>query len=170
MSNRKKRNAVSSTESKTHPTGARGERFVGPGKSCMSVEFIDTNVLVYAHDRGAAAKHGRAVDLLAALFEDSRGALSIQVLSEFYAAATKKLGMKSEEAEEVISDLGAWTTHRPGHADLLKAARLHRRYKIAWWDALILNSAIELSCSILWTEDLADGQHYGPVVVRNPFR
>jgi len=136
----------------------------------MSVEFIDTNVLVYAHDRGARAKHDQAVELLARLFEDARGALSIQVLSEFYAAAIKKLAMKSEEAEEVISDLAAWTIHRPGHADLLKASRLHRRYKIAWWDALILNSAIELGCSILWTEDLADGQRYGSVVVRNPFR
>ena len=136
----------------------------------MSVEFVDTNILVYAHDRGARPKHGQAVVLLARLFEDARGAVSIQVLSEFYSAATKKLAMKSDEAEEVIADLGAWTIHRPGHADLLKASRLHRRYKIAWWDALILNSAIELGCSVLWTEDLADGQRYGPVMVRNPFR
>jgi len=136
----------------------------------MSVEFIDTNVLVYAHEGGAGAKHDRAVDLLARLFEDANGALSIQVLSEFYSVATKKLAMKSEETEEVISDLGAWIVHRPGHADLLKASRLHRRYKISWWDALVLNSAIEVGCSVLWTEDLADGQRYGSVVVRNPFR
>jgi predicted nucleic acid-binding protein len=136
----------------------------------MSVEFIDTNVLIYAHDGGAGARHERAVDLLARLFEDSSGALSIQVLSEFYAAATKKLAMKSQEAEDVINDLAAWTIHRPGHADLLRAAGLHRRYKIAWWDALIVNSAIELGCSVLWTEDLADGQRYGAVTARNPFR
>jgi predicted nucleic acid-binding protein len=135
----------------------------------MSVEFIDTNVLVYAHDGGAGSKHDQAVELLTHLLEDARGALSIQVLSEFYSAATKKLAMKGEEAEEVINDLGAWTIHRPGHADLLKASRLHRRYKIAWWDALVLNSAIELGCSVLWTEDLADGQRYGSVMVRNPF-
>ena len=136
----------------------------------MSVEFIDTNVLVYAHEGGAGAKHDRAVDLLARLFEDANGAISIQVLSEFYSVATKKLAMKSEETEEVISDLGAWIVHRPGHADLLKASRLHRRYKISWWDALVLNSAIEVGCSVLWTEDLADGQRYGSVIVRNPFR
>ena len=136
----------------------------------MSVEFIDTNILVYAHDGGAGAKHDRAVDLLVRLFEDARGALSIQVLSEFYSAAIKKLAMKSEEVEEVISDLGVWTLHIPGHTDLLRASRLHRRYKISWWDALILNSAIELGCSVLWTEDLADGQRYGSVMARNPFR
>jgi predicted nucleic acid-binding protein len=136
----------------------------------MSVEFIDTNVLVYAHDGGAGARHVRAVDLLARVFDDSNGALSIQVLSEFYAAATKKLAMKSQEAEDVINDLAGWTIHRPGHANLLRAARLQRRYKIAWWDALIVNSAIELGCSVLWTEDLSDGQRYGAVTVRNPFR
>lgn len=135
----------------------------------MSAEFIDTNVLVYAHDGGAGAKHTSAVDLLTRLFEDSSGALSVQVLAEFYAAATKKLGMRSEEAEDAISDLEGWTIHRPGHADLMRACRLQRRYKIAWWDALIVNSAIELGCSVLWSEDLTHGQRYGAVTVRSPF-
>ncbi|SPE30732.1 conserved hypothetical protein [Candidatus Sulfopaludibacter sp. SbA6] len=136
----------------------------------MSGEFVDTNVLVYAHDGGAGTKHDRSVELLARLFEEGGGVLSVQVLAEFYAAATKKLSMKSEEAEGVIADLGSWTIHRPGHADLLKACRLHRRYRIAWWDAMIVNSAIEADCSILWSEDLSDQQRYGAVTVRNPFR
>ncbi|MGD0199215.1 MAG: PIN domain-containing protein [Bryobacteraceae bacterium] len=135
----------------------------------MSVEFVDTNVLVYAHDGGAGGKHERSVELLSRLFEDGAGALSIQVLAEFYAAATKKLAMSSQEAEEVLADLGSWTIHRPGHEDLLLAARLQRRYRIAWWDALVVNSAIELGCRVLWSEDLADGQRYGAVTVRNPF-
>ena len=136
----------------------------------MSVEFVDTNVLIYAHDGGAGVKHDKAVDLLTRLFEEASGALSVQVLSEFYAAATKKLAMRSEEAEDVIRDLGVWSIHSAGHADLLKAAQLHRRYKIAWWDAMVINSAIELGCPVLWTEDLSDGQRYGTVTVRNPFR
>jgi predicted nucleic acid-binding protein len=135
----------------------------------MSVEFVDTNILIYAHDGGAGAKHEAAVQLLTRLFEESSGALSVQVLSEFYAAATKKLDMKNQEAEEVIRDLGGWTIHRPSHADLLKACALHRRYKIAWWDALIVMSATELACSVLWTEDLSDGQRYAGVRVQNPF-
>jgi predicted nucleic acid-binding protein len=92
------------------------------------------------------------------------------VLVEFYAAATRKLGMPSAEAEAVIRDLGGWIIHRPAHADLLKAAQLDRRYKLGWWDALILTSAIELGCAVLWTEDLSDGQRLGPITVRNPFR
>lgn len=136
----------------------------------MSAEFIDTNVLIYAHDGGSGAKHKQAVELLTRLFETEAGAVSTQVLSEFYSAATRKLAMQSAVAEEVVRDLGGWTIYRPRHADLLQAAQLQRRHKIAWWDALIVQSAIALGCTVLWTEDLADGRHYGAVTVRNPFR
>jgi predicted nucleic acid-binding protein len=136
----------------------------------MSVEFIDTNVLVYAHDGGAGTKHDKSVELLTRLFEDGSGVLSIQVLAEFYVVARKKLAMKSEEVEAAISDLGGWIIHRPAHADVLKASRLHRRYNVAWWDAMVLNSAIEAGCTVLWSEDLNDGQKYATVTVRNPFR
>ena len=136
----------------------------------MSVEFVDANILIYANDGGAGAKHVKAVELLERLFAEGAGALSIQVLAEFYSVATRKLSRTSAEAEAVIRDLGGWIIHRPAHADLLKAAQLHRRYKLAWWDALILTSAIELGCAVLWTEDFSDGQRFGGVTVRNPFR
>jgi predicted nucleic acid-binding protein len=136
----------------------------------MSVEFLDTNVLIYANDGGAGTKQDQSIKLVSRLAERTNGAVSVQVLAEFYSVATKKLRMSSEEAEEVISDLGVWTVHRPGHSDLLKASKLHRKYKISWWDALIVNSAIELGCSVLWTEDLNDGQQFGGVSVKNPFQ
>jgi len=106
---------------------------------------------------------------LTRLFEVQAGALSTQVLSEFYAVATKKLGMKSREAEDIIRDLGSWMIHCAGHADVVRAAEIHRRYQVAWWDALAINSAAELGCDTLWTEDLAHGRRYGTVTVRNPF-
>jgi len=109
------------------------------------------------------------VELLTRLFDSSSGAISIQVLSELYSAATRKLAMSSQDAQEIIEDLGGWIIHRPGHADLVRAARLQRRYKIAWWDALIVNSALEVGCSVLWSEDLANGQKFGSTTVRNPF-
>lgn len=77
--------------------------------------------------------------------------------------------MKSVEAEAAISDLGGWLIHRPGHGDLLQVCRLHRRYELAWWDAMVLNSAMEVGCSTPWTEDFNDGQRYGKVTIRNPF-
>lgn len=135
----------------------------------MNAEFIDTNILVYAHDRGAGARYRRSVELLTRLAAAETGAFSIQVLAEFYVAATRKLHMTGEEAEEVISDLGGWIVHRPAHADLIRSAQLQRRHRISWWDAMIINSAAELGCRVLWTEDLSNGQHYGHVVARNPF-
>jgi len=126
-------------------------------------------VLDHAEDRASGAKHAKSVELLARLVEAGDGVLSVQVLSEFYSAATRKVLISSKEAEEVISDLADWTIHRPGHEDVLRAIKLQRRYKIQWWDALILNSAIQLGCSILWTEDLNHGQKYGTVTARNPF-
>jgi predicted nucleic acid-binding protein len=135
----------------------------------MSVEFIDTNILVYAHDGGAGKKYERSAALLTRLMDADACCASLQVLAEFYATATRKLGMTSEEAEEVLADLGSWKLHRPAHADLLNAARLQRRYKISWWDALIVQSALALGCTTLWSEDLARGQRYGPLTVQNPF-
>jgi predicted nucleic acid-binding protein len=135
----------------------------------MNVEFIDTNVLIYAHDAKAGRKRINSIELVRRLAKDNAGALSVQVLSEFYAASTRKLAMTSEKAEEIVADFGAWIIHSPAHADLVRAAGLQRRYQINWWDALIVNSAMVLGCSVLWTEDLSHSQIYGSVMVRNPF-
>jgi predicted nucleic acid-binding protein len=133
------------------------------------VNFLDTNILIYAHDKSAAEKRYTAGDLVRRLTEDGDGALSIQVLAEFYAVTTGKGILSEQEAGDVVEDFGIWTVHSPSHADILRAIHVRRRYGISWWDALILNSAIELGCHTLWTEDLNDGQQYGPVTVRNPF-
>jgi len=69
----------------------------------MSVEFVDTNILVYAHDRSAGSRHEKAVELLICLFEDKTRAVSVQVLTEFYAAAMRKLAMTSAEAEQILA-------------------------------------------------------------------
>src|SRR5207302_103032 len=111
-------------------------------------------------DRSAGAKHTKSVELLARIVEDDSGFLSVQVLSEFYSAVTKKSIIRSQEAEDVIGDLADWALYRPQHADVLNAIKLQRRFKIQWWDALILNSAIKSGCSILWTEDLNHSQKY----------
>jgi predicted nucleic acid-binding protein len=135
----------------------------------MSVEFIDTNVLVYAYDPTAGEKRNVGIALLTRLAESSAGAVSTQVLAEFYAVATRKLGVKSEAAEAVLSDFGIWAIHRPAHADLLRSAQLQRRHMIGWWDAMILNSSLQLGASILWTEDFSHGQQFGDLTIKNPF-
>jgi predicted nucleic acid-binding protein len=77
--------------------------------------------------------------------------------------------MKGQRAGEIISDLGICSLHRPDHPDVLRAIELMRRYKISWWDALVVNSANQLGCRVLWSEDMNHGQRYGGVTVRNPF-
>lgn len=136
----------------------------------MSVEFVDTNILIYAHDMSAGAKRSQSIELLKRLFDAGSGAMSVQVLCEFYAAATGKLRMKPEKAEEILQDLEGWLLHRLSHADLLAASRLHCNHKLSWWDALILQSAMEMGCSVLWSEDFSHGQKYGALVIRNPFK
>lgn len=135
----------------------------------MTVEFVDTNVLLYAHDPESGPKMAIALELIGRLYETNTGAISTQVLQEFYSAGMKKLHMTTHEAASVIEDLAHWTIHRPTHSDILHAIALQRRHRISWWDALIVNSAIQLGCSVLWSEDLSSHHKYGPLTVRNPF-
>ena len=133
-------------------------------------EFVDTNIVVYAHDSDEFQKHNTSVELLSRLAVDGSGAVSIQVLMEFYNTALRKLGIKSETAEAILDDFSEWRLHCPDHASIMGAVRLQRRYQLAWYDAMILNSAIESGCSVLWTEDFHDGQRFGDLVVRNPYK
>jgi predicted nucleic acid-binding protein len=137
--------------------------------SFMSVEFVDTNVLIYGHDPEAGRKHELAAALLQRLFEEGRGALSAQVLAEFFSASVKKDSLPEQMAEDIVQELRTWTMHSSQHSDLIAAWRLRQRYQISWRDALIVQSAERVGAEVLWTEDLNHGQQYGQVTVRNPF-
>ena len=135
-------------------------------------EFVDTNILVYAHDSSAGLKHLRARDLLRGLWQRGGGCLSIQVLQEFYVTVTQKVPkpLAPQAAAQVIADLSVWQVHRPGVQDVLDAISLQARYDISFWDAMIVNSALELDCERLWSEDLNPGQRYETVRVLNPLQ
>lgn len=141
----------------------------GQERNSIGVEFIDTNVLINALDRSAGPKQVAAKELLRRLTAERRGALSFQVLSEFYSAATAKGVVSDEEAISVIAAFSLWRVHCPAVHSLIESAAIRARYQIHWWDALILNSALELGCTTLWTEDFSDGQKFGALTVRNPF-
>lgn len=136
------------------------------------LQFVDTNVLIYAHDKTAGAKHERARQLLMDLWDNRRGCLSIQVLQEFYVNVTEKVPkpLTPEVAAQIIADLSAWRMHQPGAKDVLEAIALQGQHQISFWDAMIIASAKALGCEILWSEDLNSGQSYGKVAVRNPFK
>jgi predicted nucleic acid-binding protein len=132
-------------------------------------EFVDTNILVYAFDRTAGAKRETAAALLTRLWSERAGCISVQVVQEFYVTTTTKLKMPRDEALAQVERFGKWALHRPGFDDILAAIQLHRTKKVSFWDAMILRSAMASGCSLLWTEDLGDGQKWDGLVVRNPF-
>jgi predicted nucleic acid-binding protein len=134
-------------------------------------QFIDTNILVYAHDSSAGIKNKMAKTIIAGLWESKRGCLSIQVLQEFYVTVTKKVAapMKREDALRIISDLGNWATHSPDVNDVIEAVDIQQRYNVSFWDSLIICSAQKLGCDIIWSEDLNHEQQYGQVIIKNPF-
>lgn len=138
---------------------------------CMSGEFVDTNVLLYAHDRSAGSKRGQAIVLLERLADDGVGLLSTQVLMEFYVAATRKLPKRLEPsiAAAIVEDFGTWPVFAPGISDILAGSKLARRHQIHFWDAMILQGAIVLGADVIWSEDLNAGQLYQGIPVRNPF-
>ncbi len=135
------------------------------------LQFVDTNILIYAHDKSAGPKHEQARALLESLWENDHGCLSIQVLQEFYINVTRKIAkpLDLETAKSIVADLGLWTTHSPNVDDVLEAITVQQRYSLSFWDAMILASAARLGCGVVWSEDLNDGQEYDGVKVVNPF-
>jgi len=141
----------------------------------MSVEgarqFVDTNVVVYAHDDTAGAKRDRARAVLENLWSARTGCVSVQVLQEMYVTLTTKVPKPVEAgtAAAIVGDLSLWHVHVPGADDVVGAIALHRRHRIGFWDAMIVWSALQLGCTILWTEDLNAGQRFDGLRVRDPF-
>jgi predicted nucleic acid-binding protein len=133
-------------------------------------EFVDTNILIYAFDATAGDKRRVAVELITRLWSDRTGCVSLQVLQEFYVAATRKMMLAAEQAKLQVSRLGRWRVHRPSVEDVLAAIELHQGHSVSFRDGLILRSAQASQCSVLWSEDLSSGQRWGSLEVRNPFR
>jgi predicted nucleic acid-binding protein len=134
-------------------------------------QFVDTNILVYAHDVTAGDKHSRARVLVEELWGTREGCLSVQVLQEFFVTTTRKIPkpLEAPTAAQVIDDLAHWHVHSPAVADVRAAIEIHQRTGASFWDAMILRSAQELGCHILYSEDLDASQQYKGVEVRNPF-
>ena len=147
----------------------------GAVTNCMSdkviCQFVDTNILLYVYDITAGTKHKRSKFLVQQLWTEHRGALSLQVLQEFYVNATRKIPfpLAIDIAKQIISDLRTWRIHSPTVVDIVSAIEIQQRYQISFWDALIVRSASQLGCACIWSEDLNPGQVYEGVRVANPF-
>ena len=133
--------------------------------------FIDTNVLLYAHDRTAGHKRDIASALLVDLWGSRSGALSTQVLQEFYVNATRKLArpLSAPRARAVIDRYSNWRVHRIEPADVITASELEKRYRQSFWDALIIVSAARVGATTLVTEDLQHGRRIAGLTIIDPF-
>jgi predicted nucleic acid-binding protein len=133
--------------------------------------FLDTNILLYAHDRSAGRKHEVAKGLVEACWGNQKGCLSVQVLQEFYVNLTRKIAhpLDHRSARQLVEALAHWRLHTPGSEDLLAAIDLHQTYRVSFWDAMVLQSAVYLGCRTMISEDLSAGQTYNGVKVVNPF-
>lgn len=133
--------------------------------------FVDSNVLVYAHDRSQGGKHEQARELLARLWRDRSGAVSTQVLQEFYVNVRRKAEhpISPNEARRLVEDYLRWEVVVNDGGSILQALDLERRYQLSFWDALIIQAAQDAGVEILYSEDLSHGQTYGTVLVVSPF-
>jgi predicted nucleic acid-binding protein len=132
--------------------------------------FVDTNVLVYADDARDAAKQARARETLRRVLRERSGKLSLQVLQEFFAAATQKLGLSAVEARKRVEVFSHMDVVRLDVDDVLAAIDLHRLHDLSIWDALVVRAALLAGCRTLYTEDLQDGRRFEGLQVVNPFR
>ena len=132
--------------------------------------FVDSNVLIYAHDSEAGAKHRIANSLLRELWEQRLGVLSVQVLQEFYVNVTRKIPrpVAKNKARLVVESYFGWCTETTT-AEVSTAFRIEDEARISFWDALIVSSAIKRGASRILSEDLSVGQRIAGIVIENPF-
>jgi predicted nucleic acid-binding protein len=135
------------------------------------VTFVDTNVLAYAHDTSEIRKQPIAQLLLEDLWSKRTGALSTQVLQEFYAVATRKFEppMSRPAAREVVRLYGVWSIVEHDVALILAASELEQRHSLSFWDALIIEAARRSGAGRLATEELQAGRRIAGVRIENPF-
>ena len=134
--------------------------------------FVDTNILMYAHDASASEKHNRAKALVEELWRDRTGVVSTQVLQELSVNLRKKARrpLDAKATRDIVSDYLTWQVIVNGGESILEAIDLEVRYQISFWDALVVQAAQASGAETLYSEDLSDRQTYGSVKVINPLR
>ena len=139
-----------------------------PLRARIMAIFLDTNILVYAHDVQAGDRHAKARDLVLDFWRrDEQPSVSTQVLQELYNALRKK-GIRAQDAREAVEDYTKWPVVGSDARLVLAAAEAVERWQIHLYDALILEAARRAGATTVYSEDMGDGQDYGGVRVVNP--
>jgi predicted nucleic acid-binding protein len=132
--------------------------------------FVDTNVLIYAHDIDAKAKHQLAKNVLRELWSQRSGVLSMQVLQEFYVNVTRKIAspLPKADARRVLNSYSIWCVETTP-TEIAAAFRIEDESRIGFWDALIVASAAKAGTVRILSEDLNAGQMIAGIRIENPF-
>lgn len=136
------------------------------------ITFVDTNILVYAHDASERSRQPVARARLEALWASGTGVLSTQVLQEFYVVATRKFTpqMARREARAIVSLYATWPLVQIDPTLILAASQLEQRLRLSFWDALIIEAARVAGAATLLSEDLQHGRRIGGMRIEDPFR
>lgn len=134
--------------------------------------FLDTNIFVYAFDAALPEKARRSAHLIRHAVESGEGVVSYQVVQEFLNVAVRRFAqpMSTAEAEQYLT-----TVLRPllavesSPALFVEALRVAGKYRLAWYDSIIVAGAIMAECETLYSEDFPHGQHIESVRIENPF-
>jgi predicted nucleic acid-binding protein len=135
-----------------------------------SRSFFDTNVLIYADDKAAPAKQRRALELIAEHRRAGTGVVSLQVLQEYFVTATNKLRVDAAVARRKVELLAEFDVSAPELPDILAAIDLHRLHRFSFWDALVIRSAGQSGCSVLFSEDMQHAREIDGIQIVNPFQ
>ena len=133
--------------------------------------FLDTNIIVYAHDRSSGDKHAVAKEIMDYSWENRKGVISVQVLQEFYVCVTKKIlkPLMIKNAKAILEYLSTWDVVSNDKYLVLKAIDIQERYRFSFWDSLIIQAAIQGQARMLLSEDLPEGQTVNDLKILNPF-
>jgi len=134
--------------------------------------FVDTNILIYAYDRSAGRKHEKAKAVIEQLWRSGNGVVSTQVLQELAVNLRRKCSpaLGAVETRRLIQDYLTWEVVVNAPESTLQALDLEARYKISFWDALVVHAAETAGATTLYSEDLSDQQHFDSVRVANPLK
>jgi len=133
--------------------------------------FLDTNILVYAYDNSADRKHDIARERLLELWDSGRGLISTQVMQEFFVTVTRKIPspMDAGAAQAIIRDLCTWEVVMIAGDDIVEGIDLAIKHHLSFWDAMILETALNGGASLLLSEDLTHGRTIDGLTIQNPF-
>ena len=111
----------------------------------------------------------QARDLILTLLLERRGVVSLKVLQEFYAVATRKLSMDRESAKRRLLLYSRFDIIPFSLSDLLSAIDLHQLHNLSVWNALIVKAALNGNCRLLHSENMHSGQVIESLLLNNPF-